>query len=430
MNIKTYLKNAISHAIGTLPSALNSPRLQPGGSGGSGDILIKIFQEFTDRSRKDIKKWRDAISIAEYQGNNRWYAMQDLFSDRSMDAHLASVIDIRKAATMNHRFYVVDANGEELPEQTAFLNKQWFFEFLSAALDAAFYKYSVLQFLPENPAAPGSGPMLSLVPRRNCCPQSKRIYLEIMGDAFIDYSTMPDVVEVLHPAPFGLLNDVVPNVIWKRNSLQSYAEFSEKYGQPLITATTLNKTDVPRIEAQLKIIGEASRAVLPQGTTINVHDMANAGDPEKCYLMQARFHDEQSSKRLIGSTTMADQGANRSQTEVHERTLNDKIAASDKRQVMFTVNGQLMPLLQRMGYKFDNTKMFFRFDETEELNLTEHWKIVNEAMATYEIDEAWVSKTFNFPITGRKESSVNLPTPAKGAKPSKGAKGSFSANFR
>ena len=115
-----------------------------------------------------------------------------------------------------------------------------------------------------------------------------------------------------------------------------------------------------------------------------------------------------------------------SQTEVHERTLNDKISASDKRQIMFTVNGQLMPLLQRMGYKFDNTKMFFRFDETEELDLVEHWKIVSEAMATYEIDEQWVAKTFNFPITGRKETSVNLPNPAKGAK----AKGGFSANFR
>lgn len=425
MNFKNFFKRVETQSVASLPMAITKAATAP-----QNDISIKLLQEFTDRSRKDVKKWRDAIVLAEYQGNPRWFQYQDLLSDLVMDAHLASVIDIRKAATMNHRFYVVDQKGEELPEQTAFLNQKWFFEFLECTIDATFYKYSVMQFFKGIEV-----PYFSLIPRRNCCPQNKRVYIEIMGDAFIDYSMEPDVIEVLHGSPFGILNDIVPNVIWKRNALQSYAEYSEKYGQPLITATTQNKTEVARIEAQLKLLGESAQAVLPQGTTIEIHDMANAGDPEKCYLVQARFQDEQSSKRLIGSSTMADAATNRSQTEVHERTLNDKIAASDKRHIMFTVNGQLMPMLQRLGYKFDNTRMFFKFDETEELNLTEHWKIVNEAMSVFEIDEAWVSKTFNFPITGRKAGASLVDTPPVGGKQKARAQapltgGSFTANFQ
>ncbi len=368
------------------------------------DITIKLLQEWTDRSRKDIKKWRDAITIAENPENPRWYLLQDLLSDLVLDAHLASMMDIRKAATMNHRFYITDKKGEIMEEQTAFLNKKWFFEFLDLALDANFYRYSVLQFFRDQ-----DNPVFTMIPRRNCCPQFGRVYLEIGGDKFIEYRAETGVIEILHNSPFGILNDVVPNVIWKRNALQSYAEFSEKYGQPLITATTQNKSEVGRIEKMLRQLGEAAQAVLPTGTTVEIHDMAHAGDPDKCYLMQARFQDEQSSKRIIGSTTMADTGANRSQTEVHERTLNDKIAGSDKRSVSFVINDQLMPILQSLGFPFDNTKMNFQFDETEELNLTQHWKIVKEALVEYEIDEEWVSKTFNIPILKKKDKTAIAP---------------------
>ncbi len=362
------------------------------------DITIKLMQEFTDRSRKDIRKWRDALVAAENPEDPRWYLLQDLLSDLVLDAHLASVMDIRKAATMNHRFYVTDLKGEVLQEQTDFLNKKWFFDFLDAVLEANFYKFSIVQLFRN-----GDAPYFTLIPRRNCCPQFGRVYVEVSGDKFIDYRQENDVIEILDSSAFGVLNDVVPNVIWKRNALQSYAEFSEKYGQPLITATTQNKSEVGRIEKMLRQLGEAAQAVLPHGTTVEIHDMAHAGDPEKCYLSQARFQDEQASKRIIGSTTMADTGANRSQTEVHERTLNDKISASDKRSVMFVVNDQLMPVLQSMGFKFDNTKMRFVFDETEDLSLTEHWSIVKEAMIEYEIDQEWVGKTFNIPIVKKKE---------------------------
>jgi len=158
--------------------------------------------------------------------------------------------------------------------------------------------------------------------------------------------------------------------------------------------------------------------------------MANAGNPEKCYLSQARFQDEQSSKRIIGSTTMADTGANRSQTEVHERTLNDKIAGSDKRSVSFVVNDQLMPVLQGLGFPFDNTKMFFQFDETEELNLTEHWKIVKDALAEYEIEDEWVAKTFNIPIIKRKDAVSKVSEKVQKSGNAASAKSSFTANFQ
>lgn len=146
------------------------------------DIVLQIAQEFQDRSRKNIKKWRDSNTAAENPEDPRWYLLQDLIDDLILDAHLASVIDVRKTATLNHRSYVRDKNTQEkLEEQTNFLNTQWFYEFLDSALDSIFRKYTIAQFFRVN-----DKPVFKLVPRRNICPQLGRMYLEVAGSAFIN----------------------------------------------------------------------------------------------------------------------------------------------------------------------------------------------------------------------------------------------------
>lgn len=366
------------------------------------DLVLKIAQEFQDRNRKDIDGWRQNLRAAENPEDPRWSGMQDMIDDLILDAHLASVIDVRKSATLNHRGYVRDKTTKvQLDEQTDFLNKQWFFEFLDNALDSVFRKYTVAQFFRVNDL-----PSFSVIPRRNLCPQKGRMYLEVAGNEYINYLEVPNVIEIMHTSKFGLINDVIPNVIWKRNALQSYAEFTERFGKPLITATTGNRAEVDKIEKGLKNLGDSGTGVLPYGTTITIHDLANAGNPEKTYIENAKLQDNQVSKRMVGSTTMVDEGANRSQTEIHEKTLDDKIALSDRRNMMFCINDQLFPILKNLGFNFDNTKHEYVFDETEDQTLSEQWAIAKEAMELgYEMDIDELIKTYNLPIKGKKEIS-------------------------
>lgn len=364
------------------------------------DIVLQIAQEFQDRSRKNITKWRDSNTAAESPDDPRWYLLQDLIDDLILDAHLASVIDVRKSATLNHRFYVRDKKTKEtLEEQTDFLNKQWFYEFLDSALDSVFRKYTIAQFFRVN-----DKPTFKLIPHRNICPQLGRMYIEVSGSAFVNYNEVPNVIEIMHTSKFGIINDVIPNVIWKRDALQAYAEFSERFGKPLITATTNNKAEAPRISKSLVELGDSGTGVLPTGTTITVHDLANAGNPEKTYIENAKLQDNQVSKRFIGSTTIVDEGANRSQTQVHIETLDDKIAQSDRRNMIFCVNDQLFPILNSLGFDFDTEKHEFVFDETEDLTLNQQWEITKGAIeAGYELDIDELVKTFNLPITGKRQ---------------------------
>lgn len=385
-------------------------------------IISSIIAEFQDRSRKDIQKWRKSMAAAEHPEEPRWALMQDLIDDMIIDGHVESVLLIRSSATLNHRFYIANiTTGEQLDEQNLLLNKQWFYQFLEACLNALVHKYNVIQLITEIDKI-----KVIPIPYRNVSIKEQRMYLEAFSDKYVNYMEVPNIIEINHSSKFGIINSVIPNIIWKRNAIQAWAEFSEKFGMPLITATTANRNDIKRIETMLRQLGEAAQAVMPHGTDIKIHDLANAGNPVNTYEKQIRLHDEQISKPIVGSATMTDMTGNRSQTEVHERTLDDKIATNDKRFISFVVNDQLFPVLQAMGLPFDNTKMKFMFDETEAMTLSAHWKMVNEASDKYVLEPEWVGKTFNLPITGVKNTQLQPP---KDDKKDPKAKGLFE-NFR
>ena len=384
-------------------------------------IISTIVAEFQDRTRKDIQKWRKAMTAAEHPEEPCWVMMQDLIDDMVIDGHVESVLLIRDSATLNHRFYVADiTTGEQLDEQNLILNKQWFYQFLEACLDALTHKYNVVQILAEEDKIE-----VVTVPFRNVSITDHRMYLEAFGDQYINYLDVPNVIEINTRSKFGIINSIIPNIIWKRNAMQAWAEYSEKFGMPLITATTANRNDIKRIESMLRQLGEAAQAVMPHGTDIKIHDLANAGNPVNTYEKQIRLHDEQISKPIVGSATMTDTAGNRSQTEVHERTLDDKIATNDKRFISFVVNDQLFPILQLMGLPFDNTKMKFVFDETEAMSLAAHWKMVNEAAEKFELDPEWIATTFNLPIIGVKSEPIEPPKDEKKQPKAKGLFGNF-----
>lgn len=124
---------------------------------------------------------------------------------------------------------------------------------------------------------------------------------------------------------------------------------------------------------------------------------------------------------------ISDNGASRSQSEVHERNLDDKIAAADQRIVTFTVNGQLLRIMQAAGWDVNPETDEFMFDTSVTLTLKDYFDIVSRLLEKgYPIPTKWISKTFNIPITGEPTPPAQTPFPPQAqAKP-----GGFLANFQ
>ncbi|MCQ2319463.1 MAG: DUF935 domain-containing protein [Bacteroidales bacterium] len=312
------------------------------------DIVAAIISEFKDKSRAEIRKWRNALKMAEDPTNPRNYVLQDLYENLKADGHFIAQSELRKAATTSRKFSVKDIKtGTVNEEKTKLLQKKWFYSFIEKGLECVLKGYTLLELV--NP-----GTMeWQLVPRRNVCGRMQRVYLEAGSDKYINISSGYEntLVRFGEPEDLGIMADICGGLIWKRNAQQSWAEFSERYGMPLISATT-NKTDdanVAKVQKMLQALGEAATAVLPEGTSLNIQPFTG-GDSFQVYKAQIDALDNEVSKAIVGGTMVTDNGSSRSQSEVHERNLDEKLAQSDSRLVEFVVNDQLFPILDYWGY--------------------------------------------------------------------------------
>ena len=390
-------------------------------------IIIQLVQEFKDLNKKDIQDWRKSLELAENPEEPRRGKIQSLYDYLMPDGHLQALIQIRKMATLSTKTMILDKKtGKEQPDKTELLKTSWFYNLLNLSLGAIFRGFQLIELTDPNKMK------FDLVPPYNVVPQKDLVLFEMYGDEGIYYNT-PEwekyLIRVGPPNDLGILNDIVPQLIWKKNAQQAWAEFSEKFGIPLTYATTTKSGDgnLKQIRQQLENLGAAAGAILPDGTTIDIKEGANAGNIN-VFEKQIERTNSEMSKRILGGTMVSDNGSSRSQSEVHERTLNDKIAAADKLNIEFLVNNQVLPLLATWGMPFsENDK--FTFDRSKTVGMEKHWNIVKDALDKYDIPDEWVSKTFNFPITGRKKqeskpggatANFNQPLPVGWAGASKG----------
>uniref|UniRef100_UPI0039A5E543 phage portal protein family protein n=1 Tax=Ornithobacterium rhinotracheale TaxID=28251 RepID=UPI0039A5E543 len=368
--------------------------------------VIKVVEGFKDRSRKDIQKWRSAIQMANLPENPRFQEYHDLVDDLLTDGHLQSQIQMRIAATLNTDFHIINRKtGEENEELTFIFQQQWFFELLEAALWQIIRGFKLIEFQ----SFAGEKIEIQEIPQRHLVPTKNKIIPDLSDyDTYIDFS-IPELESWLLPigkrTSLGLINNVIPAIIWKRNVAQSWAEFCERFGIPLITATTNSRDakSINDVHDMLIGIGEASVGTFPQGTDIQIHE-ANRTDVFRVYSEFIQLNTDEISKQLVGSTMLSDQGSNRSQTEVHERSLDHKIAASDKRAITFMVNDQLLPLLQKQGYKISEDD-FFEFKTAEqEIDIDKLWNITSGLLTQgFPVEQDWISKTFNIPFEGNRK---------------------------
>lgn len=383
-----------------------------GGRKSPNSAIAQIANTFKDRSRKDIASWRRAIKMAEDPKRPNRQPLMDLYNDLLTDGHLQSQMGLRRDSVLNTSFHVIDRTTGNIDEAlTEIINAKWFYDLISTCVDTIFYGHSLL----EIQEVFTDKLIHKLIPRRHVIPQREIIlpdftkpYEVIQYTADIYRNWM---IEIGDREDLGALNNVIPNLIWKRNVSQSWAEFCERFGIPMVTATTVRTSDeaIEQIEEMLQQLGEAAYGVFPEGTTIDFKE-ANRTDVYQVFQNKINQCNSEISKLLVGGTMVSDNGSSRSQSEVHERNLDDKLSASDRREITFFINDIVFPLLKVQGFKIKDSNRF-TFDTTQELSLKDHWGIVKDCMNSpeVEIDYEWVAKTFNVPVKKKVATEMTNP---------------------
>jgi len=363
-------------------------------------VQIQVINEFKDRNRKDNQDWMDAQTLATDPEKPRWAMLQDIFDKVSEESHFQSQWELRTDACTCSNYMIINKQGEIDQEKTKIFKGEWFEKFMLQVLEAKLKKYSVLQLQQINPI------LFYHVPRRNYVLQQKLVLAKVSEDKGIDLNNpafASSVITIEDYSDFGIINSLVPVLNWKANTIMAWAEATEKYGLPplIATSTKSDTKSLQTIQDMLKQAGESLVAVLPEGTKIEVMSNYEKIDPEKMFGGLMKACDEYISKRLVGGTMISDNGSSRSQSETHQKNLDDKIAESDKRRIEYVVNGQLIPILRANGIAFADGDVF-AFDRTQKLTLKEHFEIVKGILEKYDVEEDWLIKTFQVPIIGKK----------------------------
>ncbi len=367
----------------------------------AGAIINRIVQQFTSRSRVDIKKWRDAIAQAEndrYPKRNQW---AELIKDLDLDAHWSSQVTIRKLFGMSRPFMVVNKKTREpIPERTAMFEAPWFYELMNASWDARFKGTQAVE-IQDLLAGNLKWDAIYTIPQGHVIPERRQICFKDTDNMGVYFGDDPYVLWFDEDVLMGLLCKAAPHIIWIRNCFQSWMEFAEKFGIPMRYATTSkkDKATLDRLEEMLKKLGSASQAIFPEGTTLDFKE-AETKDAFEVFDRLIIRSSEHISKLVNGGTMLSDNGSSKSQSEVHLDVFK-KIIDADCRDFEAQVNWSIAPQLAQLGFAGINPETEeFIFDRNEQMSLAALWNIVQGVLKFYEVDTQWLSEKFSIPITG------------------------------
>lgn len=368
-----------------------------------------IQEKAIERTKQDIKKWRDALQVAEQVENPDRSALYAIYTDILLDPHLVSIFHSRKQKTLSRAFKIVNDAGEEDLEKTKILEAEWFHKFMNFSLDSRAWGYSLVQF---GDIVMDRFSDLRLVPRQHVKPTMGLVVKEPSDEKGINFLEPPMtdwLIGIGDQFDLGFLNSATPFVIWKRNAMGAWAEYQQIFGMPM----RVGKTDIQdeklrvNMENMMKGLGQKSWAVVGLEDTIEfVQSTGSIGNP--VYENMAKFCDEQISKLVYGQTMTADNGSSRSQAEVHQEVANE-YAASDMKFLQYVINDKLFPLLNIHGFGFDGFQ--FKWDSTEKLSLKQQFEIDEKLMFHFDVDPAYITEKYGTPVTPKANPIVNPGQP-------------------
>lgn len=359
-------------------------------------VIARIYEQSNYRTRQDIGTWRNALVMAETVELPSRVQLYTLYDEILLDPHVQAVIQQRIENVLSQQFRIVNEKGEDVPDVQGIFEAEWFYEFLTLAMQSLFHGHSLIQLWDADTATGYNS--IQLVPRRNVVPERGlvTIYQGIMDTGSLPYRESPYsdwVIEVGGTHDFGLLASAAPAFIIKKNAWLQWSQYCEIFGAPMRVGKTMtkNQTDINRMADNLKRMGSMAYGVFQEGETIEFLE-STKGDAFNVYLKLLEYCDKQISKVIVGQTMTTDNGSSRSQGEVHERIANN-ITESDKRYMAFVVNRLLKKMVEH-GFKLQG----LRFEWNPAKNMQQMFDNAIKLLQYKNVPNNYFEEEFGIPV--------------------------------
>lgn len=384
-----------------------------------------IDQQFI-RVRQDLLKLRYAIEAAENVTKYDRWQLHNVYREIIRDPQWHSQWESRKMKVKEKPFKLVNAKGEEDPMKTKVLEKEWFFDWIDAALDAKAWGFSMIEFGEwENEAfqpyqvhttyAVKMYPSINVLVRDYVKPELSIISQTPNGNtgiSFFDPEYSKNLMFIGKPYDFGLLFKVAPYILYKNNCIGNWSEWAEVFGMDTrVGYTTAEGEQRSRFIRAVRDFGSNQYAVLdPQWEEKIEFAGTTKSDAFKVYHELCKYVDEMIAKAVWGQDVVTN-NTGRVVGTTGENIAN-MYGAADAKHIEFLVNSRLLPFIADKDYSgFKGYE--FRWDNTEKVGMKDKADIdLKVSQMGFKIDPEYIEKTYGVPVEEKIENDNDnyLPT--------------------
>jgi len=286
----------------------------------------------------EVDEWKAAVKAARSQFLQDRSRLYDFYQDTvDFDAHVRGLIDKRVLSTVGRKLeYVIN---DEPDEKVAELIESPRFEELRRRLltSRVFWGMGLFEVF----RAPKNGRNwlgFSEIPIKHIDPYEKLVRVTQYSPSKDDrrFDNVPTALFVGEPNNYGLLLQLSLLSIWKRETMNDWAGYSQLAG-------TNFREVLIRGEADPLTIRKAAESVWNAGAGVQAHNdqyeiktqNATSSSQNETFRDRTAYLDDQMTKLVLGQTMTTEDGSSRSQAEVHERVQESIFDADAKSEVDF-----------------------------------------------------------------------------------------------
>lgn len=368
-----------------------------------------ILPKSKSLSVQTIKKWKDALTLAQLAENANRKPYIELCDSILLDSHLASVIESRVLKIKQSKFKLVDASGKSSAEISKLFEQPWFNSFIYHAIMAKFRGTTVVELWDLNPETMGLD-NVNAIEQENILPLKGLIVKENGDETGYSYKEdplKPYYIQIGKNKDLGILKDVAPDALTKKFAKASWAEFVEKYGIPPRWVTTDSYSESRENELADMMANMVSNhwAVLKGNEKIEVMNSSGASSYEIFDKLIDRMNSEMT-KRILGQdgTTDANAKGTYGSLKVMQDVSDDRHDA-DKTDIKDLINADLLWRLQLISPVYGVLKNYtFDWDDSKEMTPAEIVEMVGKlSTAGFEVDTKFITDKTGIPIVGLKQ---------------------------
>lgn len=374
----------------------------------------KIDKEPLARVRESLKEWGEVVEAAENPFmpiGIKQMGLLNLYRNIAIDEHLFALTETIYNRVRETPFKIF-TNNVFNEEKTNLFKKSWFSKFIKLALEAEYWRFSLIQFLGIED---GTFSGIDNIDRFYVRPERKGVAKTMWQDEIkFSYDKKPYsdwCLFIESQTHLGRYNIVAKRFILKREVIQFWAVFNELYTTPYLTV----KTQFNNANHRNDLITSLQNRKHSGFQVIDLEDDIQAvplggGAGHTSYKEFEDSSNKGMSKAFIGSTMVTDDGSSYSQANVHENNTSSFMQA---RRVWLAeiINERLIPLMSNLGIKIDKNDEF-KWELSEHLKVSDWAALIGLIAPHFDLDEKQVSEKIGLDVE-TKEVQTNGFEPKK-----------------